>query len=55
MIISGDFNVNYTEDYEMIDNFAKNLFLNFELNKSKDALVEANKADDLDKIKGCIL
>ncbi len=38
MIISGDFNVNYTEDYEIIDNFAKNLFLNFELNKSKDAL-----------------
>jgi len=34
MIISGDFNVNYIDEYEIIDNFAKNLLLEFKFNQS---------------------
>ena len=34
MIISGDFNINYVDEYLVIDNFAKNLLLKFEFNKS---------------------
>ena len=38
MIISGDFNINYTYEYDMIDNFAKNLLLEFEFNRSNHAV-----------------
>ena len=34
LVPSGDFNINYIDEYEMIDNFANNLLLEFKFNKS---------------------